>query len=115
MHNEGQGGLLDVVPHPDYVDNGWLYLSYAKPLENGASTTAVVRGRLDDGAYVDQQDIFQAVSEGRGHYGSRLVFDDEGFLFITIGDRQVAPEGDLEAHPRPGPVRSPRHDRAASR
>lgn len=96
---EGQGGLLDVVVHPDYEDNGYIYLSLARDLGDGESTTAVVRGRLDGLTFTDQEEIFQAVSSGRGHYGSRLAFDDEGFLFITVGDRQAPPSGDLEAHP----------------
>lgn len=99
VFTEGQGGLLDVVLHPDYASNGYIYLSLARPLADGASTTAVVRGRLDGMTFVDQEDIFQAVSDGRGHYGSRLAFDDEGHLFITVGDRQAPPSGDLEAHP----------------
>ena len=99
VHNVGQGGLLDVVPHPDYANNGWLYLSYARPLDDDASTTAVTRARLDGITLVDQEDIFEAKSSGRGHYGSRLAFDATGYLFITIGDRQARPAGDLEAHP----------------
>ena len=99
IHAEGQGGLLDVVPHPDYADNGWLYLSYSKPLADGESTTAVIRGRLDGGRLVDIEELFEAQSRGRGHYGSRLAFDGEGHLFITVGDRQATPAGDLEAHP----------------
>lgn len=96
---EGQGGLLDVVVHPDYKQNQLIYLSYSKPLEDGESTTAVVRGRYTDGSLSDVEELFLAQSRGRGHYGSRLAFDGEGHLFITVGDRQVAPEGDLEAHP----------------
>ena len=99
IHAEGQGGLLDVVPHPDFAENGWLYLSYSKPLEDDESTTAVIRGRLDGNRLVDVEELFEADSRGRGHYGSRLAFDGEGHLFITIGDRQVTPAGDLEAHP----------------
>jgi glucose/arabinose dehydrogenase len=99
IHAEGQGGLLDVVPHPDCADNSWLYLSYSKPLADGESTTAVIRGRLDGGRLVDIEELFEAQSRGRGHYGSRLAFDGEGHLFITVGDRQATPAGDLEAHP----------------
>ena len=99
IHAEGQGGLLDVVPHPDFADNSWLYLSYSKPLADGESTTAVIRGRLDGGRLVDIEELFEAQSRGRGHYGSRLAFDGEGHLFITVGDRQATPAGDLEAHP----------------
>ncbi len=99
VHDVGQGGLLDVVPHPDWEENGWIYLSYARPLADDASTTAVVRGRLDGLSWVDQEEVFEARSRGRGHYGSRLAFDAEDYLFITVGDRQAAAEGDLEAHP----------------
>ncbi len=99
VHDVGQGGLLDVVPHPDYADNGWLYLSYARPLYGDASTTAVIRARLDGLRLVDREDVFEAKSSGRGHYGSRLAFDAAGYLYITIGDRQARPDGDLEAHP----------------
>ena len=95
----GQGGLLDVVPHPDFADNRIVYLSFSKPDETDRGTTAVVRGRYEDGAFTDVEEVFLAVSRGRGHYGSRLVFDDAGHLFITIGDRQAPPRGDLEAHP----------------
>tara|TARA_R100000005_G_scaffold95556_2_gene77490 strand:+ start:4904 stop:6076 length:1173 start_codon:yes stop_codon:yes gene_type:complete len=96
---KGQGGLLDVVLHPDFASNRLVYLSYAKPLADEESTTAVVRGRYADGALSEVEEIFVAQSRGRGHYGSRLAFDDKGYLFISIGDRQVPPTGDLSAHP----------------
>lgn len=95
---EGQGGLLDVVPHPDFANNRLLYISYSKPLTEG-STTAVVRGRFENDALTQVEEIFEAASQGRGHYGSRLAFDAQGYLFITVGDRQASPSGDLEAHP----------------
>ncbi len=97
---EGQGGLLDVVPHPDFASNQMVYLSFSKPVGDGSSaTTAVVRGRFVADELHDVEEVFEAVSEGRGHYGSRLVFDEAGYLFITIGDRQAPPQGDLAAHP----------------
>ena len=97
---EGQGGLLDVVPHPDFANNRLLYLSFSKPLtgEEGA-TTAVVRGRFENDRLTNIEEIFEAVSRGRGHYGSRIVFDGNGHVFISVGDRQAPPRGDLEAHP----------------
>lgn len=94
----GQGGLLDVVLHPDFESNQWVYLSYAKPMDDN-STTAVARGRLQGMALVDVEDIFIANSRGRGHYGSRLVFDSEGYLFVTVGDRQANPNEDQANHP----------------
>ncbi|MEZ4698752.1 MAG: PQQ-dependent sugar dehydrogenase [Rhodothermales bacterium] len=97
---EGQGGLLDVVPHPQFASNRLIYLSYSKPLtgEPGA-TTAIARGRLENDRLVDVEDLLVADTRGNGHYGSRIVFDGNGYLFATLGDRQVPPSGDLEAHP----------------
>jgi len=96
----GQGGLLDVVPHPDFANNRLLYISYSKPTpgrERG--TTAVFRARFENDALHDHEEVFEANSDGNGHYGSRLAFDDEGYLYITVGDRQAPPRGDLMAHP----------------
>ena len=91
---------MDVVPHPDFSSNRLLYLSFSKPYADGdGATTAVVRGRFESDRLTDVEQIFEAVSRGRGHYGSRLAFDANGFLFITVGDRQAPPRGDLEAHP----------------
>lgn len=96
----GQGGLLDVVPHPNFANNRLLYLSYSKPLNDSTATTAVARGRFENDRLVGVQDIFVAEMRGAlGHYGSRLAFDRNGFLFISTGDRQVPPAGDLAAHP----------------
>lgn len=99
VYYKGQGGLLDVVAHPDFADNRLLYLTYSKPLPGDESTTAVIRGRYQDGALRDVEEIFAAKSRGRGHYGSRIVFDGKGHVFVTIGDRQVPPAGELETHP----------------
>lgn len=97
---QGQGGLLDVVPHPNFAANRLLYLSFSKPNADGSgATTAVVRGRFENDRLTNVEEIFEAVSQGRGHYGSRLAFDAAGYLFITVGDRQVPSRGDLEAHP----------------
>jgi glucose/arabinose dehydrogenase len=100
-----QGGLLDVVLHPRFTQNRLVYLSYSKPGEDGSrGTTAIVRGRFENDRLSNVEEIFVAEvwSQGQGHYGSRLAFDREGYLFITIGDRQVPPSGDLEAHPSQG-------------
>jgi len=97
---QGQGGLLDVVPHPNFASNRLLYLSFSKPgAEPSQSTTAVVRGRFENDHLTNVQEIFVAKTQGRGHYGSRVAFDRNGFLFITIGERQAPPSGDLAAHP----------------
>lgn len=99
----GQGGLLDVVLHPRFAENPLVYLSYSKPNADGSQgTTAVVRGRYDGARLQDVEEIFEAKawSTTNGHYGSRLAFDRDGYLFITVGDRQAAAVGggDLENH-----------------
>jgi aldose sugar dehydrogenase len=98
----GQGGLLDVVPHPDFASNRLIYLSYSKPSADGSEgTTAVIRARFEGDRLTQVEEIFEARawSSGRGHYGSRLAFDGDGYLYITVGDRQAPPRGDLESHP----------------
>jgi len=100
---QGQGGLLDVQPHPDFDSNRLLYLSYSKPLGGEESTTAVIRGRFENDQLTDVEEIFEANSQGRGHYGSRLAFDEGGYLFFSVGDRQAPPRGDLESHPAQDP------------
>ncbi len=100
----GQGGLLDVVPHPDFESNRLLYLSFSRPNDSERGTTAVVRGHYADGALTDVEEIFVANTEGRGHYGSRLAFDRDGYLFVTVGERQAPSSGDLYAHPAQDPT-----------
>jgi aldose sugar dehydrogenase len=97
-----QGGLLDVVLHPNFARNQLVYLSYSKPSADGTrNTTAIIRARFANDRLNDVQEIFEANawSQGMGHYGSRLAFDKDNYLFITVGDRQVPPTGDLEKHP----------------
>lgn len=88
----GQGGLLDVQLHPNYEENGWLYLAYSDRKEGSQEGfTAVLRARLDGMRLVDQQDIYKAsedVYTRRGqHFGSRIIFDEGGYLYFTVGDR----------------------------
>lgn len=93
--NEGQGGLLDVAVDPKYTDNGWIYLGYSHALENQkdkpVAMTRIVRGKLKDNAWTDQQVIYEAPHETyrttRHHYGCRIVFDREGYLYFSIGER----------------------------
>jgi glucose/arabinose dehydrogenase len=89
----GQGGLLDVALHPDFERNRLVYLSYSKPGERGA-TTAVIRGTFDGARLADIEEIFEADAwtRNRVHFGSRLLFDRDGYLFISIGDRGVMQE-----------------------
>ncbi|MEP4378481.1 MAG: PQQ-dependent sugar dehydrogenase [Alphaproteobacteria bacterium] len=84
----GQGGLLDVVLHPEYATNGWIYLSYAKPVDGGAHT-AVSRARLDGAALRDLEEVFVARNPGSGsvHFGSRLAFGSDDKLYVSAGER----------------------------
>ena len=84
----GQGGLLDVQIDPEFAKNRLVYLSYAEPREGG-NGTAVARGTLGERGLDDVQVIFRqdVTIDGRHHFGSRLVFDRGGRLFVTLGDR----------------------------
>jgi len=90
----GQGGLLEVALSPDYAETGWIYLVYSEAQQAGDQTvsmTVVVRGRIREHAWVDQQTIFRAPLETyqrtQHHYGSRLAFDGAGHLFFPVGER----------------------------
>jgi glucose/arabinose dehydrogenase/cytochrome c553 len=95
IYVNGQAGLMDVVPHPDYAANGWIYLSYSEQLTKADSApvafTRIIRGKLKDGVLVEQQTIFQAKLEqyikADWHFGSRIAFDGKGHVFFSIGER----------------------------
>lgn len=90
VHVNGQGGLLDIVAHPNYVDNGWLYITYSSPEGGGqGSHTAIMRAKLQGDSLVEQQVLYKGEeNSGRGqHYGSRIAFDSAGYLYFSIGDR----------------------------
>jgi len=88
---KGQGGLMDIKLHPNYVENGFLYLSFSKPNPTNSreSTTAVLRANLEGNQLMNSREIFEAkpyVTTSH-HFGSRLEFDNQGFLYISVGDR----------------------------
>jgi len=96
VDSRSQAGLFDVVPHPNYASNGWLYFAYSHPQRNASdrnvSLTRIIRGKLRDGALAEQQTIFEAPLEmyppsGGVHFGGRIAFDKAGYLFFTIGER----------------------------
>ncbi|MEM6629708.1 MAG: PQQ-dependent sugar dehydrogenase [Bacteroidota bacterium] len=86
---KGQGGLLDIELHPDFAANSWVYISYSKPMNDTLATTAIHRAKLEGNALLEGKDIFIAApySTRRHHFGSRLEFDKEGYLFFSVGDR----------------------------
>ncbi|RKR03487.1 glucose/arabinose dehydrogenase [Kushneria sinocarnis] len=89
----GQGGLLDVALDPGFAENRRLYLSYAEPREHGRNGTAVARATLSaDGSRLSEvQPIFrqQPDWDSTRHFGSRVIPDGEGHLFITLGERSL--------------------------
>lgn len=88
VYARGQGGLLDVILHPEFAENEWIYLCYAAPAPDGAHT-AVARARLDGNALQDLEVIFRARNSGSGgrHFGCRLAFGPDGKLYVAIGER----------------------------
>ncbi len=90
VYARGQGGLLDIKLHPNYAENGWIYISYSSPNPDGeGANTAIMRAKLQGNSLVSQEKLFQALPYStRGqHYGSRIVFDDQGYMFFSVGDR----------------------------
>ncbi|TVP56950.1 MAG: PQQ-dependent sugar dehydrogenase [Halomonadaceae bacterium] len=84
-----QGGLLDVVLHPEYEDNGWIYLTYSKPENADDTRLAMGRARLDGDRLSEWEVLFEqdrASSAGR-HYGARMAWMNDGTLLLTVGDR----------------------------
>ncbi len=103
VYAKGQGGLLDVQLSPDFDSDRLVYLSYAQEGRDGKAGTAVGRGRLADDrrSLEDFTVIFEQqpkLSSGL-HFGSRLVFDREGRLFIALGENNQRPTSqDLDKH-----------------
>ena len=88
---KGQGGLMDVILHPDFENNHCIYLTYSKPkpADDGYATTAVFSGTLENNTIINGKDIFVAEPylSTNHHYGSRMIFDKDGYLFVSIGER----------------------------
>jgi len=90
---EGQGGLLDVVLAPDFATSRKIFLSYAEPGPDGSAGTAVSSATLGDGALSDVKLFYRQEPKlvGPNHFGSRIVFDGKGHVFITQGERNDRP------------------------
>ncbi|MFZ9504075.1 MAG: PQQ-dependent sugar dehydrogenase [Cyclobacteriaceae bacterium] len=86
---EGQGGLMEIKLHPDYENNGWIYLTYSKPGPDTTSSTTLARAKIEGNRLIELTELFNAkpwiVSDY--HYGSRIAFDGAGHLFLTSGER----------------------------
>ena len=90
VRSKGQGGMLDVEVHPNFSNNSYIYLIYSDVLEN-KSHTSLTRAKLVNNRLIDSQVIFKPeekfFTKKALHFGSRIVFDDEGFIYFSIGDR----------------------------
>jgi len=92
IYQRGQGGFLDVELHPKYNENGWIYFSFSSSDDkrNGGNT-AIMRARLKNNELINKEMLYKGVpntTKGQ-HWGSRLEFDNEGFLYFSIGDRGI--------------------------
>lgn len=90
IYSRGQGGLLDLELHPDYENNGWLYFSYASEEGGGdGGHTAIMRAKISGNSLTNKELLYKGspnTTKGQ-HFGSRLEFDDDGYLYFSIGDR----------------------------
>ena len=90
VRSKGQGGMLDVEVHPNFSNNSYIYLIYSDVLDN-KSHTSLIRAKLVNNRLIDSQVIFKPeekfFTKKAIHFGSRIVFDDEGFIYFSIGDR----------------------------
>ena len=100
----GQGGLLDVAVRPNYKADDWIYFTYSKPIKGKGqvrSATTLARAILKGNQLVKLEDVLvtKSVSNSDYHFGSRITFDEKGYLFFSIGDRGHRPNSqDLNTH-----------------
>lgn len=93
VKSRGQGGLFDLKLHPDYDRTGWIYFTFSSPaLDDEAGSganTELRRAKLEGMKLVEQQTLFKASPNysKNHHYGGRIAFDDEGYLYLSLGDR----------------------------
>lgn len=90
VYVRGQGGLMDIKLHPDYQNNGWIYFSYGSSEGDGdGGHTAILRAKLNGNNLTDLEHIYKGEGNTKKgqHWGSRIEFDKEGYLYFSIGDR----------------------------
>jgi aldose sugar dehydrogenase len=97
VHEVNQAGLLDIAVHPNYTSNGWIYLSYARP-EGEGDVLVISRAKLDGNNMHSVEEIFVCGPEWKGgrHFGSRIVFDNAGYLYFSNGDKGSRPDNAQE-------------------
>ena len=90
VYTRGQGGLLDIVLHPEYTKNGWIYITYVSDEGEGTGgNTKLIRAKLVDGGLTQIEALYKATpntTKGQ-HFGSRIVFDNDGYLYFSVGER----------------------------
>ena len=102
---KGQGGLLDVQVHPDFINNNFIYIGFTSYLirKKNKTFTSIVRARLENNNLIDQKIIYKAddifYSSSSIHYGTRIVFDKVGYLYFSIGDRGKRDQAQLLNYP----------------
>ena len=90
VYVRGQGGLMDIELHPNYKENGWIYISFASSEGEGeGGNTAIMRAKLDGKSLVEKEILYKASpnSTKGQHFGSRIEFDNNGYLYFSIGER----------------------------
>ncbi|QDO95535.1 PQQ-dependent sugar dehydrogenase [Formosa sediminum] len=86
----GQGGLLDIALHPNYKDNGWIYFTYASSEGEGSgANTALMRAKIKNNSLIDKELLYKATPNytSGDHFGSRILFDQNNYLYFSIGER----------------------------
>ncbi|WP_244891109.1 PQQ-dependent sugar dehydrogenase [Cyclobacterium xiamenense] len=93
VHEVNQAGLLDIQTHPDHAANGWIYFSYAKPVDGGGAT-AIMRAKVEGNSLTEKEDLIVTTPavEGGRHFGSRIIFDKDNYLYFSNGERGSNPE-----------------------
>ncbi len=97
VHEVNQAGLLDIAIHPDYANNGWIYLAYAKDMGEGG-VLVISRAKLQGNALVDLEELIVNMPEWKGgrHFGTRIVFDKDNYLYFANGDKGSRPQNAQE-------------------
>ena len=87
INSEGQGGLLDITLHPNYKTNSWIYATYSS-LSGGNGVLNLIRFKIENNSVRNVENIFKnsATNKWKGHYGSRIVFDKKGMLYLSVGE-----------------------------
>ncbi|RNC85149.1 MAG: PQQ-dependent sugar dehydrogenase [Winogradskyella sp.] len=90
IYVRGQGGLMDIELHPDYATNGWIYITHATRDGDGdGGNTALIRAKLNGNKLTNVERLYKAEPNSRRgqHFGSRIEFDNDGYLYFSVGDR----------------------------